>query len=182
MFESAEALDIRALRGHEFVKNIFDSRWASRWFPVRVGILMERKLSVCGGVERPKTRFVMPTGCGDEGTQGPRDSQHRHHPFLRTRTAPYQCRVLNQVVHPKMQGVLEHLRKTFNIPSHYMSTFDGPSLISFPPSLSTTTPQKNTHLVIEATLEGPACCQSSPEARGTAFLGEVLKTMDSTQK
>ena len=37
-------------------------------------------------------------------------------------------------------------------------------------------------LVTEATLEGPACSQSSPEARGTAFLGEVLKTIDLKRK
>ena len=61
MLESAEALDIRTLGGYEFVENIFDGRWASRRFPVRVGILMKRKSSVCGGVKRPKTRCVMPT-------------------------------------------------------------------------------------------------------------------------
>src|SRR6267154_3023756 len=54
--------------------------------------------------------------------------------------------------------------------------FDKPSLIAFPPSLSTTTPQKKARFVTEATFE---VSQSSPEARGTAFLGEVLKTMES---
>jgi hypothetical protein len=63
-----------------------------------------------------------------------------------------------------------------------MSNFDKPSLISFPPSLSTTTPQKNTRLVTDATLQEPDCSQSSPEARGTAFLGEALKTIDSKQR
>lgn len=54
--------------------------------------------------------------------------------------------------------------------------FDEPSLIVFPPSLSTTTPQKKARLVTEATFK---ISRSSPEARGTAFLGEVLKTMES---
>lgn len=53
--------------------------------------------------------------------------------------------------------------------------FDEPSLIAFPPSLSTTTPQKKARLVTKATFE---VSESSPEARGTAFLGVVLKTIE----
>jgi hypothetical protein len=56
---------------------------------------------------------------------------------------------------------------------HYR--FDEPSLIALPPSLSTTTPQKKARLVTEAIFDEDS--QSSPEARGTAFLGEVVKTM-----
>lgn len=53
--------------------------------------------------------------------------------------------------------------------------FDEPSLIAFPPSLSTTTPQKKARLVTRAIAD---VSRSSPEARGTAFLGEVLKTIE----
>jgi hypothetical protein len=53
--------------------------------------------------------------------------------------------------------------------------FDEPSLIELPPSLSTTTPQKKARLVTKANFEDS---RSSPEARGTAFLGEVLKTIE----
>jgi hypothetical protein len=76
-----------------------------------------------------------------------------------------------------MQRVLEHLclnvrhRRPLRV-----AGFDEPSLIAFPPSLSTTTPQKKARLVTEATFE---VSQSSPEARGTAFLGEVLNTIES---
>lgn len=71
------------------------------------------------------------------------------------------------------------LNVRYRRPLYICCGFDEPSLIAFPPSLSTTTPQKKARLVTEATLEAS---RSSPEARGTAFLGEVLKTIESRHR
>jgi hypothetical protein len=177
VFKSAKSLDIRALGGHEFVENIFDSGWVGNRFPAAVDILISHDRQFFGGDNGPKTAFILPTGPMYEAViYSLRDSQHRHHQFPKTWTAPNQHRIVNQVVLPEMQRVLEHL--CFECQTSETATscrFDEPSLIAFPPSLSTTTPQKKARFVTKANFE---VSQSSPEARGTAFLGEVLKTIE----
>jgi hypothetical protein len=83
-----------------------------------------------------------------------------------------------------MQRAPEHLTERYIWQTKSGTELDEPSLIAFPGSLSTTTPQKNTRLVVEAVLEvEPGCCsQSSPEAKGTAFLGEALETINPNQR